>query len=258
MPEAEMVDDAIDRWIEKALGADPLPMEIDEPEALPEAPPPTDVELQAGQEKLTIWQPSHQFRDTTEGLCSRCRSSEYFNRPQLKFLHDAYVLAEFIRLQPVESVRLARRSDQWPDGFVKLQGRVRKIEITSTHGGRKLGREYRGISAPTLAKLDPVSNWIARADSISKYLAEAIGSKSRKKYGSPCWLVVYLNINWPYAYDIRQRETTQVIAETKARYAGTFEAISILSTVFDGLWRGRSVRDGSPQGWRRLLRLRSR
>jgi hypothetical protein len=125
LPEAEMVNDAIDGWIEKALGADPLPMEIVEPEALPGGG------LQAGQEKLTIWQPSQQFRDTTESLCSRCRSSEYFNRPQLKFLHDAYVLAEFIRLEPVESVRLASRSDQWPDGFVKLQGRVRKIEITA-------------------------------------------------------------------------------------------------------------------------------
>jgi hypothetical protein len=219
-----MADDTIDEWIKKALGADPLPMEIDEPEP-PLGGVPTDGELQAGQEKLTIWQPPKQFRDTTEGLCSRCRSSEYFNRPQLKFLHDAYVLAEFIRLQPVESVRLASRSDQWPDGFVKLQGRVRNIEVTSAHGGRKLGREYRGVSAPTL---DPVSNWIARADSIPKYLDEAIGSKSRKKYSSPCWLVVYLNINWPYANDIRQRETTQVIAETKARYAGSFEAISIL------------------------------
>jgi hypothetical protein len=220
-----MADDAIDQWIEKALGADPLPMEIDEPEALPAGPPPADGEVQAGQEKLTIWQPPQRFRDTTEGLCGRCRSSEYFNRPQLKFLHDAYVLAEFIRLQPVESVRLASRSDQWPDGFVKLQGRDCNVEITSTHGGRKLGREYRGVSGPTL---DPVSNWIARADSVPKYLDEAIGGKSRKNYGSPCWLVVYLNINWPYADNIEQRETTQVIAETKARYAGSFEAISIL------------------------------
>jgi hypothetical protein len=53
-------------------------------------------------------------------------------------------------------------------------------------------------------------------------------AKAEKKYGSPCWLVVYLNINWPYAYAIQRRETTQVIAETRARYAGSFEAISIL------------------------------
>jgi hypothetical protein len=176
-----MADDAIDRWIERALGTDPLPMEIDELEPLPGCPLPTDGELQAGQGKLTIWQPPKQFRDTTEGLCSRCRSSEYFNRPQLKFLHDAYVLAEFVRLQPVESVRLASRSDQWPDGFVKLQGRVRNIEITSAHGGRKLGREYRGVSAPTL---DPVSNWIGRADSISKYLDRGKHGSSTSRLGA--------------------------------------------------------------------------
>ena len=57
-----------------------------------------------------------------------------------------------------------------------------------------------GLEALTL---DPVNNWIERAESIPRYLDEAIGAKSRKKYGSACWLVVYRNIN---EYDIRQRE----------------------------------------------------
>ena len=73
-----------------------------------------------------------------------------------------------------------------------------------------------------------IVNWIARADLIPKYLDEAIDRKVQKNCPSDCWLVVYLNVNWPYAYDIRQRETTQVIAEIKARHTGSFEAISIL------------------------------
>jgi hypothetical protein len=110
---------------------------------------------------------------------------------------------------PVERVRLASQSERWPDGYVKLSGKTHNIEITSTHGGRRLGKEYREVKAPTL---DPVNNWVARAESIPRYLDEAIGAKSRKNYGSACWLVVYLNIN---EYDIRQKETELAIRTVK-------------------------------------------
>jgi hypothetical protein len=88
-----------------------------------------------------------------------------------------------------------------------------------------LGKEYKEVSGPTL---DPVENWIERANSIPKYLDEAIGVKIKKRYASPCWLVIYLNIS---EYGIRQNETKQTIAETKARYSEHFVEISIL-------WKG--------------------
>jgi hypothetical protein len=136
------------------------------------------------------------------------------------------VLARFARDQRVATVRLAKTSEQWPDGYVRFDGKTRNIEITSTHGGRRLGQEYREVKGPTM---DPVENWIARADSIPKYLDEAIGAKSKKRYSSPCWLVVYLNIS---EYGVRQKETETVIEELKARYASSFETISVL-------WKGR-------------------
>jgi len=68
---------------------------------------------------------------------------------------------------PVEGVHLASSSEQWPDGYVKLLGKTHNIEVTSTHGGRRLGKGYRELKAPTL---DPVRNWIARAESIPHYL----------------------------------------------------------------------------------------
>ena len=77
--------------------------------------------------------------------------------------------------------------------------------------------------------LDPVENWIKRANSIPKYLDAAISAKSQKNYASPCWLVVYLNIS---EYNIRQIETEQVIADIKARYAAAFVDISVL-------WKGK-------------------
>ena len=77
--------------------------------------------------------------------------------------------------------------------------------------------------------MDPIENWIERANSIPKYLDEAISGKIKKNYASPCWLVVYLNIN---EYGVRQNETEQVIAETKACYSEGFVEISIL-------WKGK-------------------
>ena len=131
-------------------------------------------------------------------------------------------------MQEAESARLAAPSDQWPDGFIKLRGQIHNVEVTSTHGGRKLGEEYRNPSGETI-RMDPVENWIERANSIPKYLDEAIGNKAKKKYASPCWLVVYLNIS---EYGIRQKETEKTIDEIKTRYASAFFAVSVL-------WKGK-------------------
>jgi len=161
-------NDEIDDWIDRPLEADPLPADIDDDDDEPVGPPPTESELNAAQQLLVHWQSPDDFSNTTLAMCKRCRSADYFNRPRLKFLHDAYVLAKFARLQEADSVRL--ESDQWPDGFIKLQGETYNIEVTSTHGGRKLGQEYRHVRGPTL---DPVEDWIERADSIPKYLDEA-------------------------------------------------------------------------------------
>jgi hypothetical protein len=215
--------DEFDDWIDKMCEADPPSIEEDDE---PRGPPLTDSDLDAGLALLIQWQSPQTFASATGAMCRRCRSSDYFNRARLKFLHDAYVLAAFARLKEVKEVRLANPADQWPDGYVKLQGQVFKVEVTSTHGGRLLGKEYREVSGPTLG---PVENWIERANSITKYLDDAINRKSKKKYASPCWLVVYLNIN---EYGVRQKETEQIIAETKARYSEGFVEISIL-------WKGK-------------------
>jgi hypothetical protein len=213
--------DSLDDWIDQACEADPLPPFIDEPE--PECGPPLSrAECDAARIVLSAWQEPDDFIAATNALCRRCNSEDWFNRPHLKFLHDAYVLAEFVGLIAVDGVRLASSSERWPDGYIKLSGKTHNVEVTSTHGGRKLGEEYRGVQAPTL---DPVDNWVERAESIPHYLDQAIGAKSRKSYSSPYWLVVYLNIN---EYDILQKETEWVIRTIKARYAASFEEISVL------------------------------
>jgi hypothetical protein len=214
-----MTNDSLEDWIDKFLETEPLPtLEFEDAEL---APPLTESDLIEGQQRLMRWQSPTAFYDDTMALCAsfRSRPSEFFNRQQLKFLRDAYVLAEFARLQKAEVVRLADPAEQWPDGLVNIGGMVHNVEVTSTHGGRKLGKEYRSIAEPTQ------ENWVERADSIPKYLDDAISRKIQKNYSSPCILIVYLNIN---DLDACQNETEQVIAAAKVRHSRNFAAIFVL------------------------------
>jgi hypothetical protein len=214
--------DSFDEWIEKVREADPLPVDLESVIG----PPLATEEIQAARVRLARWQCVEAFHADTKQLCNRCRSADYFLQSRLKFLHDAHVLAKFARLRSVVQVRLAGHDENWPDGLVVIRNRQFNIEVTSTQGGRKLGDEYRN---PTGWRFDPWENWEARGNAIPKYLDDAISDKSKMNYASPCWLVVYLNMS---EYDIRQNETEQVIAATKARYAAAFVDISVL-------WKGK-------------------
>ncbi|MGB8607148.1 hypothetical protein [Bradyrhizobium sp.] len=192
----------------------------------PLGPPLTQEEIEDAQSRLACWQPSQIFSDDTKALCNRCLSSDYFQQPRLKFLHDAYVVAKFAGLRGVDQVRLAARHENWPDGFVKIQNSTFNIEVTSTHGGRKLGDEYRHVGR---WRFDPVEDWVARADSIPKYLEETIARKVEKKYADPCWLVVYLNID---EWGIRQKQIEQVILDTKTKHVERFADLTVI-------WKGQ-------------------
>jgi hypothetical protein len=220
--------DSFDEWIEKVCEAEPLPVDLDDDDDGESVigPPLTTEEILAARVRLARWQCVKTFSSDTKTLCNRCRSADYFLQSRLKFLHDAHVLAKFARLQSVDQVRLAGHDENWPDGLVVIRNRRFNIEVTSTHGGRKLGDEYRN---PKGWRFDPVEDWETRANLIPKYLDEAISDKSKKNYASPCWLVVYLNIS---EYGIRQIETEKLIAATKARYAAAFVDITVL-------WKGK-------------------
>ena len=84
------------------------------------------------------------FRALVNGLAARYPSREFFNNPRLKFLHDACTLAQFVKHKTVDRVRLARSSDQWPDGFIELGQATINVEITiALMPGRKMGDEYK-------------------------------------------------------------------------------------------------------------------
>jgi hypothetical protein len=218
-----------DEWIDEVWEADPPPdgLDLEDDDSVPRDPPPTREEIEAGCAKLARWQSASAFLSIEKPLRLRHADPDFFLQPQLKFLHDAYVLAKFAARIGAEQLRLADRREQWPDGFVRISKRTIKVEVTSTHGGRKLGEEYR---EPRGMRFDPVEDWHSRADSIPNYLDTAIRDKV-SRYGaqySDCWLVVYLNIN---EWGVRQREIEQVITETMIRYSDYFREISVL-------WKG--------------------
>ncbi|HWO38323.1 MAG TPA: hypothetical protein VNO32_56845 [Candidatus Acidoferrum sp.] len=74
-----------------ACEADPLPPYVEEIE--PERGPPlTRSECDTARIALAAWQAPRDFIAATKALSDRCNSEDWFNRPHLKFLHDAYVL----------------------------------------------------------------------------------------------------------------------------------------------------------------------
>ena len=200
-----------DEWIDKICEADPRLNDLDlEDEPILTGAPLTREEIDDACAELTRWQSTDAFQNIEKPLRLRNTGPDFFLQPQLKFLHDAYVLAKFAAKIGAEQVRLADRRDLWPDGFVRMNKCAINVEVTSTHGGRKLGEEYR---EPSGWRFDPVQDWHARADSIPGYLNTAISDKVSKYGGgyTDCWLVIYLNID---EWGVRQREIEQVITET--------------------------------------------
>jgi hypothetical protein len=227
-----MTGDDIDKWIDATLeGWDPSkegwgPSEFDDVEA---GPPLSIDELKRAHEDLAVWHSPLDFRRTVARLHKRCRSSEIFNDPKRKFLLDAWVVAELSKHKPFTRLRLAGEDERWPDGYAQTETGELKIEVTSVLlPGRRLGAEYK---LPGRIEHDPIENWVKRAEAIPGALEKAIGDKVKKRYGSPCALVVYLNIS---EYGIRQAETEQAIANTKDKYGSEFQHLWILwkGTVF--------------------------
>jgi hypothetical protein len=221
-----MIDggDDFDKWIEHACGAagpiDPTDFIDDEEDGRP-GPPLSKDEIRQAWERLAKWQSPDAFQSDVAALCKRCNSSDWFNRPRLKFLHDAFVLAEFVGHRPVDQVRLTAPLERWPDGCVRIGKTEHNVEVTSEHGGRKLGDEYANVTGPRL-----VDSIAAPPGKIGRRLDSAIQGKVDKRYGSRAWLVVYLNIHdW---FGIRQSEAEHAIKGAKQKDAASFREIFVL------------------------------
>jgi hypothetical protein len=214
--------DDLDKWIDSVCENDPIEVaefiDDDDDEV---GPPLSKDEIRQAWDNLSRWQLPTDFRSAVRSLCKRCNSHDWFNRPNLKFLHDAFVLAEVVGHLAIDQVRLAAPTDQWPDGYVRVGNKDHNVEVTSAHGGRKLGAEYKSVTKPEL-----VPSIAAAVGKIASDLDAAIQAKVDKHYGSRSWLVVYLNIHdW---FGIRQTEAERAIEVMKQKHAQSFEAIYVL------------------------------
>jgi hypothetical protein len=220
----------LEEWIESACndGWDPSkdgwgPSEFDD---LATGPSLSNDELKQARADLARWRSPADFRRAVHTLHRRCRSWE-FKSPRRGFLLDAWTIAEFVAHKPVDQVRLADPSEQWPDGYVKIGGKVENVEATiALMPGRKMWEEYQpSDDGKLIVRHDPVEDWIERADAISGALEKAIADKVQKRYSSKLWLVIYLNIS---EWGIRQAEIELAIAAIKQRYAPSFDALFVI------------------------------
>jgi hypothetical protein len=220
--------DELDKLIDAACddGWDPAadgwgPSEFDDLEAGPSL---SGDELKSARADLARWRTPADFRLAVARLHKRCRSWE-FRGPERKFLLDAWTLAELVRHKPVDQVRLADPSEQWPDGYVRIGQKIENVEVTAAHlPGRRIWDEYKRGQKFEVED-DPVEDWETRAKAIPAALEKALADKKKKRYGSRMWLVVYLNIG---EWGIRQAEVELVIAQIKQRYADSFDQLFVL------------------------------
>jgi len=83
-PTQPQPSDDLDKWIDSACENDPIEVvEFIDDEA---GPPLSKDEIRQAWDNLSRWESPTDFRSAVHVLCKRCRSSDWFNRPDLKFL----------------------------------------------------------------------------------------------------------------------------------------------------------------------------
>jgi hypothetical protein len=68
-----MAGDALDDWMNQAIEADPVTLDIDEVDE-PSGPPLSAAEIDAAHEALTDWHAPDEFKKMVDALGARCTS----------------------------------------------------------------------------------------------------------------------------------------------------------------------------------------
>lgn len=147
--------------------------------------------------------------------------SAFVTHREAKQLREVWVLAKCSGPMDISRIRLSQQDP--PDGYIDRGGEPIPAEVLEVlEPRRKRNLEY-GPGAPTLS-MDPVENWVRRANSIPEALANGIQKKKAKPYPPSTELFVYLNIG---EYGIRQKEIEGVIRSLLAQPATPFAAIHV-------------------------------
>jgi hypothetical protein len=185
--------------------------------------------LKTARASLEVWCSPQTFFKKIEELAKTITTEELFNAPQLGFVLDAMILAQFaIKLEGAQKVRLATGGEKYPDGFVETPTGNLGIEVTEVdREARRRGDEYKSGAAPR----DSADDSEEKAKVISTELERVIQKKVNKHYRPKPTLVVYLNL---VDSGTPESEMLTIIEDAKHRHASSFKGIYVL-------WNGKLI-----------------
>ena len=185
---------------------------------------PTEEELRAAMNALSVWQTAAGFVGAVQTIGNRVPSEKLWGN-RYKRLREAMTLAEICKHDP--AIKEAQMMDgDPPDAWVRFaDGQDQEVEITEVlEPGRKRGDEYRRGGA-ALSTFLPKAKRVPRAEEIILQLEKAVESKSGK-YGFKPNLLIYLN--FPY-----HSETESLIQagleNLRSKYADEFRQIYVVT-----------------------------
>jgi hypothetical protein len=182
-------------------------------------------DLQQAYDELGVWLSALEFKRKVDALSAQVSSHSYFTRPY-KSLREAWVLAAFARLINADSVRLNTVQDSDADGYVKISGTCRNVQIIwGDRDDRKIDDEYKPDPGYKVLTCERIND----ADDVAKALATAIEKKVKKRYASRPMLVVDLNLG-VHGREDEQLKLRSRIATLKGQYAQHFNDIYVLQS----------------------------
>jgi hypothetical protein len=189
----------------------------------------TKIEIADLKSRLAAWQTPDAICELYIATVERIGTVTLFNQGGLAFLREAWLAAEFGKARKAQNVRLV--SDTWPDLELMIDGHVEAFEaVEADDPERERGREYKEDNGEV--EMDPIENWIARAEAAPSWIEAACRKKAAKHYGGRANLVIYLNMN---EFDVRQTEVVASFPHATQEAKGTFDAVWVL-------WKERAYR----------------
>jgi hypothetical protein len=183
--------------------------------------------LSSRKEWFWDWRSPNEALDQLDLIMSTIRSDHSFQRSafvthrEAKQLREIWVLAKCAGLMKIPRIKLSVEDP--PDGYFCRENEVVPAEVLEVlEPGRKRNLEFRP-NAPEIA-MDPVENWVRRANAIPGALEEGIRKKKAKTYPASTELFIYLNIG---EYGIRQKEIEKSIRALLAEPVLPFGAIHV-------------------------------
>jgi hypothetical protein len=181
------------------------------------------AQAKAAHVDLAQWRSAAEFAARVAQLAEQVPSHKLLRSPEFNFLTEALALAEFLKLHPVDEVRLADLNAQHPDAFVRIGGKVIELEITEAlNADRKRGDEYRE-DAPKLVHVSQ-EEMIAYRKEIEPAITAAIDKKLNGG-NDRAFLLVYVELQ--IHFDLTPDDEA-VIAATKQRFREKFRDIHVV------------------------------